>query len=90
MAEMLGRITVTKDSSGTVTLSDADAVPLVDHFDRTYSYIGVYPFDKYTREMAAKHAIAGVSYDFLVKLFKGNIPEQFMAKDYLPLIYGEG
>ncbi len=88
MAEILGRITVEKDSStGRITLTQPDAVPLVDHFERTYEYVGVYPFDKYTPEMAAKHAISGVSYDFLKQLFRENIPREYMAEEYVPLIY---
>ena len=88
MAEILGRITVEKSGTdGTITLTQPDAVPLVDHFDRTYSYVGVYPLDKYTPEMAAKHAIDGVSWDFLLKLFRENIPREYMAEEYVPMIY---
>ena len=87
MAEILGEITVTKVlGENTVTLSEAEAIPLVNHFDRTYSYVGVYPFDQYTPEMAAKHAIAGVSYDQLVGLFRDNIPEEYLSAEYRELI----
>ena len=90
MAEMLGKITVTKEpSDGSITLSDAKAIPLVDHFDRSYSYVGVYPLDQYTPEMGAVHAISGVSYDYILDIFRDNIPEEYLDEPYRSIIYGE-
>lgn len=90
MAEMLGKITVTKEpSDGKITLSNAKAVPLVDHFDRSYSYVGVYPLDQYTPEMGAVHAISGVSYDYILDIFRDNIPEEYLDEPYRSIIYGE-
>jgi len=90
MAEMLGEITVTKDpADGKITLSNAKAVPLVDHFDRSYSYVGVYPLDQYTPEMGAVHAISGVSYDYILDIFRDNIPEEYLDEPYRSIIYGE-
>ena len=77
MAEMLGCITVTKSGDG-VTLSDAYAVPLVDHYDPAYTYVGVYPLMEYTPELASKHAVKGVTYEFILRLFRENIPPEFM------------
>lgn len=89
MAEMLGRITVTKDTgTGEITLSDANAVPLVDHFTRSYDYIAMYPLDQFTPAMAADHAIAGTTYELMIRLFRENIPEEFMAEEYRELVYG--
>lgn len=89
MAEMLGEITVTKDpADGKITLSNAKAVPLVDHFDRSYSYVGVYPLDQYTPAMADVHAISGVSYDYILGIFHDNIPEEYLDEPYRSIIYG--
>ena len=90
MAEMLGKITVTKEpSDGSITLSDAKAIPLVDHFDRSYSYVGVYPLDQYTPAMADVHAISGVSYDYILDIFRDNIPEEYLDEPYRSIIYSE-
>lgn len=88
MAEMLGRITVTKDSaSGKTALSDANAVPLVNYFTKSYDYIAMYPLNLYTRELAATHGLSGATYDLMIKLFLSNIPEEFMAEEYRSLVY---
>ncbi len=88
MAEILGRITVTKDNpTGKITLSDANAVPLVNQFTRAYDYIAMYPLDQYTPAMAANHAIAGTTYELMIRLFRENIPEEFMAEEYRHLVY---
>ncbi len=90
MAEILGRITVTKDNrTGKISLSDANAVPLVCYFSRSYSDIAPYPLDKYSRELAASHAIPGATYDLMIQLFRENIPEGFIADGYHDLIYGQ-
>ena len=88
MAEMLGRITVTKDTAtGAVTLSDPCAVPLVNYYDSSYTYVGVYPLSEYTPELAATHCLSGATYDFILRLFRENIPEEFMEEQYRGLIY---
>lgn len=89
MAEILGGITATKDNaSGTVTLSDARAVPLVNYYDKAYTYVGVYPLSEYTRELAQTHALSEATYDFIIRLFRDNIPAEFMDRQYTELIYG--
>ena len=89
MAEMLGCITVTKDSpTGSVTLSDAYAVPLVNYYDKAYTYVGVYPLSGYTRSLAETHCLNDVTYDFILRLFRENIPEGFLKDKDRKLIYG--
>ncbi len=89
MAEMLGRITVTKDSgTGKISLTDANAVPLVDFYTPAYDYIAMYPLDEFTSEMAAAHAVPGVTCEYMLRLFRENIPEEFMAEEYRELVYG--
>lgn len=88
MAEMLGRITVTKDASGGITLSDPQAVPLVNYYDSSYTYVGVYPLSEYDRGLAETHHVSGATYDFILRLFRQNIPEEFMDEQYRKLIYG--
>ncbi|MBQ3841565.1 MAG: CapA family protein [Ruminiclostridium sp.] len=90
MAEMLGKITVTKDpDTGKITLSDAKAIPLVDYFGKSYSYVGVYPLEQYTRELAATHAITGATYDYILGIFRDNIPEEYLDEPYRSIIYSE-
>ena len=78
MVEYLGRITVTKNNeSGEITISEPDAVPLINHYDSGYRNIRVYPFSEYTRELAAAHGCKNTSYDFFEKVITENIPDEF-------------
>ncbi len=79
MVEMLGRITVVKDfDTGKITLSDPNAVPLINHYDYRYQNLRVIPFSDYTKELAGKHGCAGVSYGYFEKIINENIPKEFL------------
>lgn len=81
MVEYLGRITVMKDNnSGEITISNPNAVPLINHYDSGYRNIRVYPFYEYTRELAATHGCKNTSYEFFEQVINDNIPAEFMAK----------
>ncbi len=81
MVEMLGRITVTKNmKTGEITLSDANAVPLINHYDYNYQNVRIYPFSEYTEALASKHGCKGVSYRYFERLIEENIPKEFMEK----------
>ncbi len=81
MVEMLGRITVQKNlSTGEITLSGAEAVPLINHYDSGYRNVRIYPFSEYTAELAAAHGCAGTSYEFFQKVIDDNIPGEFLAE----------
>ena len=81
MVEMLGRITVTKDNAtGEITLSGAEAVPLINHYDSGYRNVRVYPFSDYTAELAASHGCAGTSMEFFKRVIEENIPEEYRAE----------
>ncbi len=81
MVEMLGRITVTKNlKTGEISLSDANAVPLINHYDYGYQNVRLYPFSEYTEELASKHGCKGVSYRYFETLIKENIPEEFLSE----------
>ncbi|MGN0699557.1 MAG: CapA family protein, partial [Oscillospiraceae bacterium] len=81
MVEMLGRITVTKDNAtGEITLSGAEAVPLINHYDSGYRNVRVYPFSDYTAELAAAHGCAGTSMEFFKRVIEENIPEEYRAE----------
>ncbi len=79
MVEMLGQITVTKEHlSGEVTISDAGAIPLINHYDYSYSDIRVYPYSMYTEELMASHGCDGMTFSFVDMLIEQNIPEEFL------------
>ncbi len=81
MVEYLGRITVTKDnSSGEITISNPNAVPLINHYDAYYKNIRVYPFSEYTKELASAHGCKNTSYEFFEQVINDNIPSEFMAE----------
>ena len=80
MVEMLGQITVTKEHlSGEVTISDAGAIPLINHYDYSYSDIRVYPYSMYTDELMASHGCDGMTWSFVDMLIEQNIPEEFLV-----------
>ncbi len=82
MVEMLGEITVTKNhTTGEVTLSDAGAIPLVNHYDYGYNNIRVYPFSEYTKELANQHGCEKLTYSFIETLIQQNIPEEFLRAE---------
>ncbi len=79
MVEMLGEITVTKDhETGKITLSEAGAIPLINHYDYSYQNVRIIPFSEYTKELAAKHGCAGVSYGYFEQIINENIPKEFL------------
>ncbi|MGN0687393.1 MAG: CapA family protein [Oscillospiraceae bacterium] len=81
MVEMLGRITVTKNNTtGEITLSDANAVPLINHYDYGFADVRIYPFSEYTEELAASHGCEGASMEFFKYLIAENIPEEFLSE----------
>lgn len=81
LVEMLGRITVTKNhTTGEVTLSQANAVPLVNHYDAGFSNVRVYPLKDYTEELANAHGCPELTMDFVEYLVADNIPEEFLAE----------
>ncbi len=82
MVEMLGDITVTKNhTTGEVTLENAGAIPLVNHYDYSYGNIRVYPFADYTEELAASHGCEGLTYSFVEDLIADNIPDEFLKTE---------
>ncbi len=81
MVEMLGGITVTKNhTTGEVELSDAKAIPLVNHYDYNYSNIRVYPYSMYTEELMSAHGCDGMTTYFVDTLIEQNIPEEFLSE----------
>ncbi len=82
MVEMLGEITVTKNhTTGEVSLSDAKAIPLINHYDYGYENVRVYPFSNYTQELANVHGCEKFTYSFSEQLIKANIPEEFLVTE---------
>lgn len=57
MLSMLAKVTITQDETGTY-ISDAEAEPIVTHYERTADRsFGVYRLSEYTEELAARHFI---------------------------------
>ena len=63
-------------------------MPLVNYYDRAYTYVGVYPLSEYTPELAATHCLTDATYDFILRLFRENIPEEYLKGQDRTLIYG--
>lgn len=82
MVEMLGKITVDKETStGKITVRNAGAVPIINHYDYGYRDIRIIRWSEYTRELGAAHGCSGTSYDFFEQLIKENIPEEFLMTE---------
>ena len=81
LVEMLGRITVTKDhTTGEITLSNPNAVPLVNHYDYNFTNVRIYPFSQYTEELANAHGNPQLTMDFVEYLIAQNIPEEYLSE----------
>lgn len=87
MVELVADFNVTKDLvTGEIIIDDVKAIPLINHYDYSYSNIRVYPYSMYTEELAAGHGIhyvsSGYAHDFSMEVIDNilseNIPEQFL------------
>lgn len=79
MVGMLGKLTVTKDmQTGEISLSEAGAVPIINHYGSRYSDVRVYPFKEYTPQLAAAHGCSGISMEFIQNLIDSNIPSRYL------------
>ena len=87
MVELVADFNVTKDLvTGEIIIDDVKAIPLINHYDYSYSNIRVYPYSMYTEELAAGHGIhyvsSGYAHDFSMDIIDNilseNIPEQFL------------
>lgn len=82
---------VVDGATGEVHLEDVGCIPNIIHYEAgDYSNLGVYPYSKYTPELAASHGIsyaipAGTyntfSWDILNDIINENIPEEFRKLD---------
>lgn len=82
---------VVDGATGEVRLEDVGCIPNIIHYEAgDYSNLGVYPYSKYTPELAAAHGIpyavpAGTyttfSWDILNDIINENIPEEFRKLD---------
>jgi poly-gamma-glutamate synthesis protein (capsule biosynthesis protein) len=55
----LMRVTIKKEASPpySVTVEEAELVPLVTHYEAAYTNFSVYPLDEYTEDIAARHLL---------------------------------
>ncbi len=82
MVGMLGKITVTKETStNRITVENAGAEPIINHYDYGYRDIRIIRWSEYTRELGAAHGCSGTSYDFFEQLIKENIPEEYLVSE---------
>ena len=77
--------------TGEITLEDVGAVPKIIHYEAgDFENLRVYPYSKYSPELAARHGIpyavpAGTytsfSWDIVNQIVEENIPEEFRKLD---------
>lgn len=83
---MIGGIidyTIVKDhDSGILSIKKAKFLPTVTHYKRGYADITVYPFSKYTNELANSHGVKSrtpnFSYDYINELVTSVIDKKFL------------
>jgi hypothetical protein len=53
------RVTIKKTASPphTVTVEEAELIPLVTHYEAGYTNFGVYPLDEYTEDISSRHLL---------------------------------
>ena len=64
-----------------VTIEDYAFVPIVTHYDTTYTRFAVYPLDLYTDEMAAQHGVTPHDGAVSLERWKNMITETFEGYD---------
>ena len=77
---------ITKNyAAGKTAVTSVSFVPIVTHFDARYQNIRVYPYEKYTEELANKHGVrtvkggySGFNKAYLEKLLYKAIDEEFL------------
>ncbi len=68
MVGMLGKLTVTKQPDGEIVLENPEAVPIVSHINYAANEVSIYPWEEYTKELAAVSSTEGFSYALAEKL----------------------
>ena len=79
-------LTITKNyATGKTLVTTAALVPIVTHFNARYQNIQVYPYEKYTEELANKHGVktvkggySGFNKAYLKNLLHKTIDEEFL------------
>lgn len=77
-------ITLTKNyETGKTTIDQAKLIPLVNHYERGYKNVRVYPFSEYTPELAKAHGVrkytSAFDYAYIEELLHKTIDEEFLA-----------
>ena len=78
---------VKNGETGKVTVENVGCVPVITHYDANYANLRLYPYDKYTAQLASSHALPYThaypekAKDFgmnvIDKIIEANIPEEF-------------
>lgn len=82
----LADFTVRKNyKTGEVTIEEPKIIPMVSHFERDYTNVTIYPYSKYTEELAKVHGLspqyreAKFTFKFLKEALEElEIPDEFM------------
>lgn len=86
MTSLLADLEITKDpSTGETTITKAEVLPLVTHFDSGVANVAVWPLSTYTPEMAARHGVtafdSSFSYDYILNSCSQVIDPQFWSEE---------
>lgn len=88
---LLADLEITKDpATGETTITKAEVLPLVTHFDSGVANVAVWPLTTYTREMAARHGVtqfdSQFSYDYILECCRQVIDPQFWSPEMAAIL----
>lgn len=79
---LLMDLDITKSlKTGTITISNVKAIPVITHYGANYSDVTIYPYNQYNEDLANSHGIRAnttFSMDYINKLLTDYIPEEFL------------
>ncbi len=70
-----------KSEEGKVSIDKGTFMPIVTHYNTSYSGFKIYPLNEYTNELAAGHGVAGHDGAVSVERFKGMVDKAFEGYD---------
>jgi poly-gamma-glutamate synthesis protein (capsule biosynthesis protein) len=80
------RVVIKKTASEphTVTVEEAELLPLVTHYEAGYKNFGVYPLDEYTDDIASRHLLRPPAASSLASYLKRALVEAFIPMKTAP------
>lgn len=81
----IASMNVTKDySTNTISISDVEFMPIINHYSSGYKNIQIYPYYMYNESLANSHGVryhdSRFSYQYIEQVVKNNIGKKYLVK----------